>query len=417
MSKTIAVGWLVDGSGGPIQKNVLLRVKNSRIIAIEARYESLGKEEDWLDLSHCTVLPPFVDCHVHLFMSGSIDPVIRKKQLVAEYDELRPVISSHLHYLFSHGVLAVRDGGDRGGAALRFLSEEDLNPQMTVQASGLGYHRKNRYGQLIGPAIGDDVDLTEAWLRDGLATPWVKLVNSGLNSLVEFGKETRPQFSVDEIRKLVQAASRRGAKVMVHVNGREAVRGAVEAGCHSIEHGYFMGRENLELMAERGVVWVPTIAVMKGFLDNMHAVSIPAKRKVIEKTFDDQLAQLAFAREIGVNVALGTDSGGLGVLHGESLVEEMKLYGRAGYNFAETVACATTAGAELMGFADWHLKEGGRASFLVARGGPSQLPRKLSYLEDIYVDGEPSPYYRKNPIKSVAGHAGNQGRSPASNLF
>jgi len=112
---------------------------------------------------------------------------------------------------------------------------------------------------------------------------------------------------------------------------------------------------------------------------------------------------LALARELGVNVALGTDAGSLGVLHGESLVEEMKLYMKAGYTLAETVRCAGENGARLLGLEDFGiLAKGKTATFLVARGTPAQLPRKILYLEAIYVNGRPSPLYRKNPVKHVA---------------
>lgn len=66
---------------------------------------------DILDLSHCTILPPLVDSHVHLVMSGTDDPAVRKHQLTAGYDEIKDVIARHLNDHLSCGILAVRDGG------------------------------------------------------------------------------------------------------------------------------------------------------------------------------------------------------------------------------------------------------------------------------------------------------------------
>ena len=402
MRKSIRAGWLVDGSGAPIRENIVLQVEGETIQAVETYTDdAIRWGSEVVDLSGCTLLPPFVDSHVHLAMSGSVDPDTRKQQLSADYEQLRNPIGAHLHYLFSHGVLAVRDGGDRIGAAHRFLLEEGGHPQMTLKVSGIGYHRKNRYGRLVAHDVEESADLVDAWETTAHRTPWVKLVNSGLNSLVDFGHETAPQFTVSEISSLVAAARMQGAKVMVHANGQDGVRVALDGGCHSIEHGYFMGRKNLDLMAENGAVWVPTLAPMKCFLTNMRYVTAPADRKVVERTLENQLEQISIARECGVKVALGTDSGGLGVLHGESLVEELKLYIRAGYSFSEAVHCATSVGAELLGLEKCTLAKGGRATFLVARGAPSQLPRKLSYLEGIYVDGQASAHYRKNPIKHV----------------
>ncbi len=403
MDKTtfILAGWLIDGSGGPIQEKVLLKIVDGRLAAIEP-YSTNDRPPaaQCVDFSHCTIIPPLVDSHVHLFMSGTTDQKIREWQLVAGYDEMRPVIRRHLHDLFSHGVLAVRDGGDRGGFALRYRTEQEMHQEIVLKVSGKAWHKKGRYGALIGRCPEEGADLAATYGGDNDAIDQVKLVNSGLNSLKIFGRETPPQFTQEEIAAVVRAAERQNRKVMVHANGRLPVRLAVEGGCHSVEHGFFMGRENLQLMAAKGTFWVPTIFTMKAYGINIHAAQEGADRQVIEKTFDHQIEQLAQARELGVNVALGTDAGSLGVLHGESMVEEMKLYKKAGYSLAETLQCATSNGARLLGIDDLGLLATGKtATFLVARGAPAQLPRKLSYLEAIYLRGVPSELYRKNPVK------------------
>lgn len=395
---------MIDGSGGPVREKVIIRVVDGRIGGIEPyRGDDRPVGPALADFSYCTVLPPLVDSHVHLFMSGTTDMAVRERQLVASYDELRPVIRQHLHYLFSHGVLAARDGGDSGGAALRYKSDEDTPDEMVLKVAGRAWRREGRYGSLIGRGPKKNESLVEAYRQDTEGGDHVKLVNSGLNSLKLFGKETLPQFTQQEISDLVQAAADDGRKVMVHANGPEPVRLAVEGGCHSIEHGFFMGDENLQRMADRGTFWVPTLFTMKAYGANLNYIKADADKKVIEKNLYHQLEQLAKARELGVKVALGTDAGSLGVLHGESLVEEMKLFKKAGYSLSETVQCATSRGAELLGLEDFgRLAKGSRATFLISRGSPAQLPRKLSYLEGIYVDGHPSGLYRKNPVKHVA---------------
>ncbi len=405
MDKTtfILAGWLIDGSGGPIQEKVLLQIVAGRFAAIEPySADNLPSAVKVIDLSHCTIIPPLVDSHVHLFMSGTIDHRIREWQLVAGYDELRPVIGRHIHDLFSHGVLAARDGGDRGGFALRYRAEPAMHQEIVLKVAGRAWHKKGRYGALIGRYPEEGEDLAEAYAGENDIIDHVKLVNSGLNSLKIFGRQTLPQWTQEEIAAVVRVAEQQNRKVMVHANGRLPVQLAVLGGCHSIEHGNFMGRENLELMAEKGTVWVPTLFTMKAYGINIHAAQAGSDRQVVGKNLEHQLEQLAMARELGVNVALGTDAGSLGVLHGESMVDEMKLYKKAGYSLAETIRCATHNGAKLLGIDDFGLlKNGKTATFLVARGAPAQLPRKLSYLEEIYLRGVPSALYRKNPVKHL----------------
>jgi imidazolonepropionase-like amidohydrolase len=80
----------------------------------------------------------------------------------------------------------------------------------------------------------------------------IKIVNSGLNSLSCFAKETKPQFDSAELKAAVRADRQCGLKTMVHANGKMPVKIAVDAGCDSIEHGFFMGVENLHRIADRG---------------------------------------------------------------------------------------------------------------------------------------------------------------------
>jgi imidazolonepropionase-like amidohydrolase len=114
-----------------------------------------------------------------------------------------------------------------------------------------------------------------------------------------------------------------------------------------------------------------------------------------------QLRQLRLAGQLGVTTALGTGAGSIGILHGESMVEEMKLFIKAGFSLEETIRCASENGAGFFGMERLGMLVVDRqATFLIARGTAQQLPRKLAYLEGIYVDGAPSVLYRKNPTKT-----------------
>ncbi|MEN8199685.1 MAG: amidohydrolase family protein [Thermodesulfobacteriota bacterium] len=392
-SRYFKVGCLIDGSGAPVRKRVLLTVREGIIVEIDDLKEDGGPDPALVtDLSPCIILPPLVDAHVHLALSGATDKQVREQQLSADYETLKPRIAEHVHYHFSHGVLAVRDGGDRHGYVLRYREEVagmGRDP-LLIKATGRAWHREGRYGAFIGRSPASDETLDQAFAGASDSGDYVKVINSGLTSLLEFGRESAPQFTAEEIQNLVSLAEQKGKKVMVHANGRLAVRQALEAGCHSLEHGFFMGEDNLKRMAERGTVWVPTAVTMKAAMDKLTSVHGGREREVAARNLEHQLEQIARAREYGVKVALGTDAGCSGVLHGESLVEEMKLLMKGGYSMEEAIHCASHAGARLLDLDEIGLIAKGRpANFLVARATPAMLPRKLSYLEAIYLDGEP----------------------------
>ena len=390
----IKAGWMIDGTGAPIQKNVLLTVKNGTIIDISSlNSDDLPHSSTITDLSSCTILPPLVDSHVHMALSSSTDPEVRKLQLSASYADRRPRIAEHVHYLFSHGVLAVRDGGDLLAHVLRYNKEtiagKIKKDPVILKTTTQAWHQKGRYGSFLGKSPAEGESLTTAAAKEIDSVDHIKLINSGLNSTTEFGKETAAQFSFEEIEDLVSRMKKKNKKLMVHANGHTPVQEAVDAGCHSIEHGFFMGDENLKRMADKQTFWVPTAVTMKTLLDNWEPGTRVGNRDVISKTLESQLEQMSKAKAYGVRLALGTDAGCPGILHGESVVEELRLFMTAGYSLVEAVQCASCNGAALLDVDTiGPIAKGRPAHFIVARATPAMLPRKLSYLEAIYIDGK-----------------------------
>ena len=205
---------------------------------------------------------------------------------------------------------------------------------------------------------------------------------------------------------------------MLDQHGPQQVAEALAAGCDAIEQGYGMGEDNLYKMAKQGVLWIPSVLRAKNGLDSASSGGevacrfstryvapgkpVPGAEAFWQKTLAEQLAQLRLAGKFGVKTAVGTGAGSAGILHGESMAEEMKLFLKGGYKLEETIRCATENGAGFFGMEQLgRLTVGRKATFLIARGTVQQLARKLSYLEGIYVDGAPSSTYRKNPVRTA----------------
>jgi imidazolonepropionase-like amidohydrolase len=382
---TIRAGWLIDGRGGPVRRNVRIAVKDGVIAGLwDAPAEPEGPAPEAIpDFSGCTVIPGLVDSHVHLTMSGSADEEFRKRLRAASYESIRRVIGDHLQDHLNLGVVAVRDGGGARGYA-RQCARSYPGP-VRVRAAGRAWHREGRYGRLIGRPPGKGLGLAEAIRRDGERVDHLKIVNSGLNSLIEYGKQTASQFDLGEMSAAVKAAAERGLSVMVHANGAEPVRVAVAAGCRSIEHGFFMGKDNVARMADRGVTWVPTVVTMSAYARIFEQTG--RNPDVARRTLDHQLEQLALARRRGVTVALGTDSGSPGVDHGAAVIEEMQLLMQAGYSLSEAIRCATANGAPLTGGESGPIEPGRPATFVVVEGGPSTLPEGLKKVRAVFIGG------------------------------
>ncbi|MCU0571908.1 MAG: amidohydrolase family protein [Syntrophobacteraceae bacterium] len=383
-------GWLIDGTGGPARRDVLIHVEGGKIVSLRRMRleDKLALEDRLVDCSESTILPGLIDSHVHLTMSGTGDESIRQKQLSYTADQAMPVIRSHLAQSLSRGVVAVRDGGDAASHTLSYATDPALHSiPFRVRAAGKAWRSRGRYGRLIGGPPAEGMSLAQSIASDPSPLDHVKIVNSGVNSLKEFGRETRPQFSAAELDAAVQAARRKGLKTMVHANGSVPVRDAVDAGATSIEHGFFMGNSNLERMADLQVFWVPTAITMKAYARELPKGGLEAE--IAWRTLEHQVEQIAYARRLGAPVLVGTDSGSLGVHHGLAVAGEMEILVDAGYTVEEAVCCATSDPSRLLGLRGemGQIKKGMEGTFVVVAGPPKTLLRRMGQPEKVFVQG------------------------------
>ena len=393
----IKAGWLFDGTGAAPKRNVLLEITQGIFSNSVSQAEIHGVDlENITDLSAYCLLPPFIDSHAHLCMSGTLDRQRRKDQLSADYQYLEPVISGHIEDQLRHGVIAVRDGGDRLASVLYYKKCREAvgKKSLIIKSPGKAWHGRGRYGGLIGRTPEQGESLYEAVVRDKEDVDHIKLVNSGLNSLDVYRKETKPQFDYEELRQVVAEAEKNKKKVMVHANGEVPVKEAVRAGCSSIEHGFFMGEETMKMLADKKTFWVPTVFTMKAYLEAIKSGCVSGNQTVVAKMLEHQTNQLKRARRLGVRVAVGTDSGSCGVFHGASFVEEMKLFTDAGYSVAETLRCASYMGAQILGIEDEYglIAKNRPAHFLAVAGAPSDVLGNLAGAVGVYLYGAQLTY-------------------------
>jgi len=388
-------GSLIDGSGGEIRRNVFLAMRNGIITSIGSAADLPPTPGTTIvDLSHCIILPPLVDCSVSMTRSPALDRRVRSAADEGGLADKAAMLEQHIGYCHSHGVLGVADCDDPIGLTARYPGRPPLGDSIEIRTSG--------------PLIRNPEDY--AGTAD---TDFLKIAYS---TDIEEGDAAPPRLSPEDLHRIM--GQKGGRKAVVVANGRQQVAEALSAGCDAIEQGYLMGEGNLRKMAERQVLWIPSLVRARNGLDGASGggdvacrfstryvapgKSNPGAEALWKKLLADQMAQLRLAGKLGVTTAVGTGAGSIGILHGESVVEEMKLFIKAGWSLEETVRCATENGARFFGMKKLGaLTIGHQATFLITRGAVQQLPRKLAYLEGVYIDGVPSATYRKNPVKRV----------------
>ena len=261
------------------------------------------------------------ECHAHIFMDGADFKRARERHRSGPDTGS---IRAHLAACRERGITYCRDGGDALGVSLR---ARELAGEYGIRyvTPAFAIHRAGRYGAIVGrgyASIGEYRALVAQ--AKALGADFIKLMFSGILDFSEYGKISCPPLPAEEIRELVHIAHGEGFAVMAHVNGAQAIRAALEAGTDSIEHGYYMDRECLILLAETGAVWVPTLAAIAPF-----AGRPGCRREVVERLLLEQGDALKRAAEMGALIASGSDAGAVGVPHGEGLEAERRLLKKA----------------------------------------------------------------------------------------
>jgi imidazolonepropionase-like amidohydrolase len=175
----------------------------------------------------------------------------------------------------------------------------------------------------------------------------IKVVASGMVSLKDPGTITPGGFGREELRTIVEEAASAGLGVMAHANGEAAIMACAAAGVRSIEHGFFMTKEALEALQEKGVFWVPTVGALVRAADQPDVA--PGVKAFIQCTVDGHLAMLSSAFGRGVGLAIGTDCTLPDQNYRAAYEAELSYFLQAGIPAADVDRIARDGGMELLG--------------------------------------------------------------------
>lgn len=256
----------------------------------------------------------FGECHAHIIMDGK-----NYKAAVSLHKDgvKEEVIRAHFQLWKESGITFVRDGGDALGVSKR-AKELALEYGIDYRTPCFAIHKKKHYGGIVGHAFSDWKEyhtLVCQAKREG--ADFIKIMISGIMEFDTFGKLTEEGLSEDEIQKMIRIAHEEGMTVMAHGNGDQAVKAAIEAGLDTLEHGNYLERATLDLLAESKTIWIPTLAPT-GNLLGCGRFPDEQVRKILKRQMDS--ISYAFAK--GAWIGLGSDSGAYRVPHGQGLLDE-----------------------------------------------------------------------------------------------
>ena len=380
MKTVFANATVIDGRGDAFHGFVV--VDGEEILHVgrgDARYPATGY--DVVDLRRKNLLPGFFDCHVHLRSDGLADP---RAQVLSDTQALCALRSArNARRTVEAGITTIRDCGstDFVDFSVRRAVEQGLIPGPRMVLSGKIICMTGGHGWNVGQEA-DGPDGVRRAAREQLraGADNVKLIATGgiLTPGTEIGSA---QLTVDELRAGVEEAKKAGAISAAHAHGADGIRNAVHAGVDSIEHGYFLDDEGIELMLERGTWLVATSAAVRNVASRSVEDGLPpdVHRKACE-ALDSHIESFGRAWRAGVRLAMGTDSGVPFTRHGRNL-EELAHLVEMGLSPMEAIKASTLGSARLLRLDDrlGSIEEGKLADLVVCDG---DLLADISVLQD-----------------------------------
>ena len=329
----IVGGSVLDVREGTMSlANVL--VADGRILSVGPEVPPEGVET--LDVTGKFVLPGFIDAHTH----------------ASRLSEVRRALESGATTLRSASVGSYQDVAIGRMVGAGHLAGPDYLGAGVFVTPRIGEARlasESLYG------ISDDIRSDEElrMLVRVNAENGVRAVKTRATERAGL-PDTDPRkqvFSEAQLRAIVEEANALGIPVLCHAHGDEGARAAVLAGVASIEHGTFLTRETLELMAERGTALVPTYTTLVDLDEPGGDYDHPVLTLRADFMVPRMEQTMRMAQELGVRLITGSDTS-----YGPESVSrvgvEVANFVKVGLSPIEAIRGATLYSAELLGIAE-----------------------------------------------------------------
>jgi len=393
MKTVLANATLIDCVDPTPAPGTTVVIEDGRIREIRRGDTAAPAGDTVIDLQGAYLLPGLWDVHVHPDYYQSLSDMPLPDQVALFGHRLRSA-------LFDSGMVGFRCAGAHHymDVAWRraFESGQYVGPRLFASGhfltttgghfltSGHALECDGPYGfvKAIREQIKNGVDHIKLNLSGGImGPPWDLHTHSFL-----LDEELKAAFEICRVR---------GFKVMAHATNPAAVKAAVKLGAHSIEHGYIMDDECIELLLEHDTWLVPTLAIshltpkqatnkweslwtsQRGL---SHALCCRA-----EAASDVHTAWFLKAAKAGVKMALGSDIRPLK----DAALLEMGLWTRCGATPWQTLVAATRHGAAICGVGDelGTVETGKIADLIVVGKNPLDDINHLRELQLVIKDG------------------------------
>ena len=389
-------GFLIDGTGADPVNNSLVLVEDDKIAYAGADRE-IGPDYEVLDIKGKTIMPGLIDSHLHF--SGNLTD--DDSDWVLEDVVQKTVVAvQQAHECLENGLTTVGEIS-RSGIQIRNMVEAGVMKGPRVVATGLGFCRTCGHGDSHRlPSYYNDESHPWAERVDG---PWdlrkavrrrlrqspdaIKIWSTG-GGVWRWDQKLDQHYTLEEIQAVVDECNMVGIPVWSHAEGYGGALDSARAGVHLIIHGQTLNDECLDIMAEKGIYFCPTIQFLNEWFKTYAPPYIPEVHDqypgdtVAEKELNRVYANLRKAKAKGIGLTIGSDSFCSSLTpYGTTAIGEMYSFvEKAGISEMDTIMAATKVGAEMLKVDNvtGSLTEGKSADLLVINGNPLENIRAIA---------------------------------------
>jgi len=327
----IQTSTILDGKGGVLKDRQIV-IEGSEIRSVAA-----GTAKVDYDLRGLTVMPGWIDTHIHL--NWHLDANNKSVSNGGKPEDMALATAADAWITLRGGFTTVQSVGAAIDGPVRDYVARGILPGPRILTSLRQIQGTNQdksrpdpeaLRELVRKTKQEGADVIKLFATTGLGA-------GGDQSMTD-----------EQIQAVCGEAKAVGLRSVVHAIGDAGARAAVLAGCTSIEHGTFVKDETLDLMAQRGTFFDPNLLVLHNYLENRQSYTFSAAAlSTLEKGIAPTEDVLRRARAHKVKVVFGTDA--VAGSHGRNAEEFIYRVRDARDNPMDAIISATSVSADSLG--------------------------------------------------------------------